>query len=84
MITTLGAMLGDIGLPGGGVGYGYGCIHNFGFGGRKVPNYKMGALGLEIGERKDPQANLFIPVARHADMLNNPGESYRYNGQDLV
>jgi len=84
MITTLGAMLGDIGLPGGGVGYGYGCIHNFGFGGRKVPNYSMGALGLEIGERKDPQANLFIPVARHADMLNNPGESYRYNGQDLV
>ena len=83
MITTLGAILGHMGLPGAGVGYGYGCIHNMGFGGRKVPNYKMGALGLEIGERSAP-ANSFIPVARHADMLNNPGGEFRYNGQDLT
>jgi biotin/methionine sulfoxide reductase len=83
MITTLGAMLGHMGLPGGGVGYGYGCIHNMGFGGRKVPNYRMGSFGLEIGERADPEGR-FIPVARHADMLNNPGDSYRYNGQNLT
>ncbi len=54
MITTLGAMLGHIGLPGGGIGYGYGCIHNMGFGGRRIPTYKMGAFGLEIGERASP------------------------------
>ncbi|MEH6593301.1 MAG: molybdopterin-dependent oxidoreductase [Halioglobus sp.] len=83
MITTLGAMLGHIGLPGGGIGYGYGCIHNMGFGGRKIPNYRMGSFGLEIGERSTPD-NAFIPVARHADMLNNPGVSYQYNGQNLV
>ena len=83
MITTLGAMLGHIGLPGAGIGYGYGCIHNMGFGGRRIPNYKMGALGMEIGERSAP-TDAFIPVARHADMLNNPGESFQYNGQTLT
>ena len=82
MITALGAMLGHIGLPGGGIGYGYGCIHNMGFGGRKIPNYRMGAVGLELGVRGKPK-NQFIPVARHADMLNNPGASYEYNGQAL-
>ena len=82
MITTLGAMLGHIGIPGAGIGYGYGCIHNMGFGGRRIPNYKMGALGVEIGERSAP-ANAFIPVARHADMLNNPGGTVSYNGQVL-
>ncbi|MFK7733280.1 MAG: molybdopterin-dependent oxidoreductase [Pseudomonadales bacterium] len=80
MITTLGAMLGDIGLPGSGVGYGYGCIHNMGFGGRKIPNYKMGAFGAEIGERVPPAGD-FIPVARITDMLNNPRQAYVYNGQ---
>ncbi|MFK8047042.1 MAG: molybdopterin-dependent oxidoreductase [Halioglobus sp.] len=83
MITTLGAMLGHIGLPGSGIGYGYGCIHNFGFGGRKIPNYRIGSFGLEIGERSTPD-NAFIPVARHADMLNNPGSAYVFNGQNLI
>ena len=83
MITTLASMLGHIGVPGAGIGYGYGCIHNFGFGGRRVPNYRMGALGQEIGERTAP-ANHFIPVARHADMLNNPGTQFDYNGQALT
>ena len=83
MITTLGAMLGHMGVPGAGIGYGYGCIHNMGFGGRRIPNYKMGSLGLEIGERSAP-SNAFIPVARHADMLNQAGKTFRYNGQTLT
>jgi biotin/methionine sulfoxide reductase len=83
MITTLGAMLGHIGLRGGGIGYGYGCIHNMGFGGRKVPTYRMGAFGLEIGERAAAKG-AFIPVARHADMLNHPGAEYEYNGRTLT
>ena len=83
MITTLGAMLGHVGIAGAGIGYGYGCIHNMGFGGRRIPNYKMGSLGLEIGERSAP-AHAYIPVARHADMLNNPGQTLRYNGQTLT
>lgn len=84
MITVLGAMLGQIGLPGGGVAYGYGCIHNMGFGGRRIPNYKMGALGQEIGERDESGRNRFIPVARITDMLNNPGGTLQYNGQQLT
>ncbi|NMP14737.1 molybdopterin-dependent oxidoreductase [Thalassotalea sp. Y01] len=84
MLTTLAAMLGHIGKVGAGVGYGYGCIHNMGFGGRKVPTYKMGALGMEIGERPALGDKKFIPVARHVDMLNNPGQSYQYNGLDLT
>ena len=83
MITTLAAMLGHIGLPGAGLGYGYGCIHNMGFGGRKIPNFRLGALSLEIGERTQP-TNAFIPVARHADMLNHPGKRYRYNVKTLT
>ena len=83
MITTLTAMLGHIGQPGGGLGYGYGCIHNMGFGGRKIPNFRLGALGMEIGQRGKP-VNAYIPVARHTDMLRNPGKSYRYNGQTLT
>ena len=37
-VAVLGAMLGNLGLPGEGVGYGYGCIHNFGFAGRRSPS----------------------------------------------
>ncbi len=82
MITTLGAMLGYIGLPGAGVGYGYGCIHNLGFGGRRIPTYKIAAFGAEIGERKATR-HRFIPVARITDMLESPGAPHRYNGHQL-
>ena len=37
MITLLAAMLGQFGLPGGGVAYGYGSVHNIGFAGRRQP-----------------------------------------------
>ncbi len=76
MLAVLGAMIGKIGLPGQGVGYGYGCIHNYGFSGRRLLPFKAGAL---------PQGNnpvkTTIPVARIADMLLNPGEQYPFNGQ---
>ena len=79
MITTLGAMLGHIGLPGGGVAYGYGCIHNMGFSGRKQPPFKVGALP----QGQNPVAS-FIPVSRISDMLLKPGGTLDYNGQQLV
>ncbi|MFC1664636.1 molybdopterin-dependent oxidoreductase [Pseudomonadota bacterium] len=75
MISTLAAMLGRIGLPGQGVGYGYGCIHNFGFSGRHTLPFKVGELPL--GENP---VSRFIPVARIADMLLNPGKSFDFNG----
>ena len=76
LITTLGAMLGRIGLPGQGIGYGYGCIHNFGFAGRKKVPFNVG----ELSQGENPVEN-YIPVARIADMLFNPGGRYDFNGE---
>jgi biotin/methionine sulfoxide reductase len=79
MITTLGAMLGDIGKPGGGVAYGYGCIHNMGFLGRKLPPFKLGKL-----PQGDNPVKSHIPVARISDMLLNPGETIDFNGKRVT
>jgi len=79
MIAVLGAMLGNLGLPGQGVGYGYGCIHNFGFAGRRMLPFKVGALPLD-----ENPVTTFIPVARIADMLLNPGTSIPFNGHTVT
>jgi len=73
MAATLAAMLGQIGFPGGGIGYGYGAI-----GGLGVSVKRLGGLTFPQGENpiKD-----FIPVARIADMLLNPGAAYDFNGE---
>jgi biotin/methionine sulfoxide reductase len=73
MATTLAAMLGQIGLPGGGIGFGYGAI-----GGVGVAVKRLGGLTLPQGV--NPVSD-FIPVARIADMLLNPGGEYEFNGQ---
>jgi len=75
MIAVLGAMLGTIGLPGQGVGFGYGCIHNFGFKGRHPLPFKVAALSQDKNAVSE-----FIPVARIADMLLHPGEQFTFNG----
>ncbi len=72
--AVLAAMLGQIGLPGGGIGYGYGAI-----GGVGVAIKRLGGITLPQGE--NPVSD-FIPVARIADMLLNPGGSYDFNGQN--
>jgi biotin/methionine sulfoxide reductase len=79
MIAVLGAMLGNFGLPGQGVGYGYGCIHNFGFAGRPGLPFKVGAL-----PQGDNPVSTFIPVARIADMLLDPGGTVPFNGQTVA
>ncbi|MEM7022925.1 MAG: molybdopterin-dependent oxidoreductase [Pseudomonadota bacterium] len=79
MIAVLGAMLGNLGLPGQGLGYGYGCIHNFGFAGRNTLPFKIGAL-----PQGENQVSTFIPVARIADMLLDPGGQIPFNGQTLT
>ena len=79
MIAVLGAMLGNIGLPGQGVGYGYGCLHNYGFAGRRFLPFKVG----EFAQGKNA-VSTFIPVARIADMLLHPGASYPFNGRTLT
>ncbi|MEZ5934912.1 MAG: molybdopterin-dependent oxidoreductase [Alphaproteobacteria bacterium] len=79
MIAVLGAMLGNLGRKGQGVGYGYGCIHNFGFAGRKALPFKVGAF-----EQGRNPVKTFIPVARIADMLLNPGTDFPFDGQTLT
>jgi biotin/methionine sulfoxide reductase len=76
MAAVLAAMLGQIGLPGGGVGYGYGSISSVG-----NPVDSIGGMALPQGENP---VKTFIPVARISDMLLNPGKSFEYNGQRLT
>ncbi|WP_424970694.1 molybdopterin-dependent oxidoreductase [Dinoroseobacter sp. S76] len=76
MTVTLAAMLGQIGLPGGGYTIGYGVNANIGNVGRP---FRWGAL-----EQGRNPVDRFIPVAMIADMLLNPGESYRYDGTEGV
>ncbi|MDQ2094451.1 molybdopterin-dependent oxidoreductase [Rhodalgimonas zhirmunskyi] len=72
MSAVLAAMLGQIGLPGGGVGYGYGAI-----GGIGKTMQRIEGLTLPQG---DNAVSEVIPVARIADMLLNPGVPYDFNG----
>lgn len=74
--VMLAAMLGQIGLPGGGFGHGYGSTARVGEPHREVstPRLPQGSNGVAA----------FIPVARIADMLLNPGATYSYNGQQLT
>ncbi|MCP4874840.1 MAG: molybdopterin-dependent oxidoreductase [Gammaproteobacteria bacterium] len=73
MAATLAAMLGQIGLPGGGIGYGYGAIGGVGVSVKRLE-------GLTFPQGENPVSE-FIPVARIADMLLNPGKPYDFNGQ---
>ena len=71
--VALAAMLGQIGLPGGGFGFGYGSIAGMGMprGPRVVPR---------LPPIKNP-CKSFIPVARIADMLLEPGGRYDFDGE---
>src|SRR5882724_10360679 len=73
MGAVLSAALGQIGLPGGGYAYALGAIAYYGRRANAVPmaNLPQGRNGVAD----------FIPVARIADMLLNPGEPHRYNGE---
>jgi biotin/methionine sulfoxide reductase len=72
MLVTLAAMLGQIGLPGGGYGLGYGAMNQMG-------SAHPAAPGPTLHQGVNP-VKAFIPVARIADMLLQPGESFRYDG----
>ncbi|WP_436644526.1 molybdopterin-dependent oxidoreductase [Microbaculum sp. FT89] len=72
---TLAAILGQVGLPGGGIGFGYGATNQVGAGGRP---FKWGSLP----QLRNP-VQTRIPVARIADALLNPGAEIDYNGEKL-
>ena len=76
MAIALAAMLGQIGLPGGGFAFGHGS---------------MNAVGEPRGDWPSPEfdagpnpAKLAIPVARLTDMLEKPGAAYAFNGAQHV
>ena len=75
-LITLAAMLGQIGLPGGGFGVGYGPVNLMG---SSHPRYSGPTLPQGTNAVSD-----FIPVARFTDMLLNPGGKIPYNGRDIV
>lgn len=76
MGLTLAAMLGQIGLPGGGFGHGYGSMNEPG-----LPPLRCGLPRLPQGINP---VRTFIPVAAISDMLLHPGEPFDYNGLRLT
>ncbi|GJF34531.1 biotin transporter BioY [Kitasatospora sp. NE20-6] len=69
---ALAAALGQIGLPGGGFGHGYGSMGDVGDTGP--------ALRLPFLPQGPNPVDEFIPCARIADLLLHPGEAYDYDG----
>lgn len=76
MGVTLAAMLGQIGLPGGGFGHGYGSMNEPGLAPLRcrLPSLPQGLNPVRT----------FIPVAAVTDMLLHPGEPFDYNGSRLT
>ena len=69
---AVASMLGQLGLPGGGIGFGYSAMNAIG------ANYQ-GIPGAALPQGKNPVKS-FIPVARITDLLLNPGKQFEYNG----
>jgi biotin/methionine sulfoxide reductase len=71
--VALAAVTGQIGLPGGGVGFGFGSTGGTGMNATLVRPPAM-------SQGSKPNSS-FIPVARIADMLLAPGEPFSYEGR---
>ncbi|MCC0014020.1 MAG: molybdopterin-dependent oxidoreductase [Hoeflea sp.] len=75
MLVVLAAILGGIGKKGTGFGLGLGAVNSVGSHRAHLP-----VAALPTG--RNP-VDSFIPVARIADMLLNPGAPFEYNGRSL-
>jgi biotin/methionine sulfoxide reductase len=75
-LITLASIVGQIGLPGGGFGVGYGAVNSVG-------TAKARMSGPTFPQLKNPVSD-FIPVARIADLLSQPGGTFSYDGKDYV
>jgi len=75
-LVALAAVIGQIGLPGGGFGVGYGCENGFG------SPHPLVRAGPRLPAGPNP-VGAFIPVARIADMLERPGEEFDFDGRRL-
>ena len=76
MCMVLAAVLGQLGLPGGGYAYALGTMAHYG--------RRANAVVVPALPQGSNAVKAFIPVARIADMLLNPGAAFDYNGQRLT
>ncbi|WP_026379188.1 trimethylamine-N-oxide reductase TorA [Afifella pfennigii] len=83
MLVTLAAMLGQIGLPGGGFGlsYHYSNGGSPAADGPVLPGISDGGKAVEGAAWLTASGAASIPVARIVDMLENPGASFDFNGK---
>ena len=72
----LASMLGQIGLPGGGFGFGYSATNHIGGQFSIIPGAAF--------PQSDNKIDNFIPVARISDLLLNPGDTFDFDGQEYV
>jgi biotin/methionine sulfoxide reductase len=72
-LVLLASVLGQVGLPGGGVGFGYGSSAN-------IAEPPLAFPGPAMDMMRNP-AGLAIPAARITDCLLHPGERYEYDGK---
>ncbi len=72
MAIALSALLGQVGLPGGGFGFGHGSMNGVG-------NPRPQTPGPEMAVGRNPIARA-IPCARITEMLEAPGTAYDFNG----
>ena len=70
--VAVAAMLGQIGQPGGGFGFGYLAVNAIG-------NHYSIVKAKSFPQGRNP-VGAFIPVARISDMLLNPGTDFDYDG----
>ncbi|WP_246749379.1 molybdopterin-dependent oxidoreductase, partial [Vibrio cholerae] len=88
MVVTLAAMLGQIGLPGGGFGFSY----HYSNGGNPARDAGvLPAISAAIGGGSSAGndwaisgATQSFPVARIVEALENPGGAYQHNGHTLT
>jgi biotin/methionine sulfoxide reductase len=76
MTMALAAVLGQIGLAGGGFGLGYGAIGSIGNG---VKRHPLPSLPVPPNP-----VDSFIPVSRISDMLLDPGRPFTYDGGHYI
>ncbi len=69
---SLAAMLGQMGLPGGGIAFGISAVNSVGNEYTVIP-------GAALPQGENAVKDL-IPVARISDLLLSPGEAFDYNG----
>ena len=73
LTIALAAMLGQIGLPGGGFGLGYGSVN--------AEGANASAYSGPVLPQGRNLVGMSIPVARISDMLLSPGGSYDFDGK---